>query len=94
MDTLTPAAACRHSRLQITTRQPTEFVDLTDRLQLLVADAAIGVGILNVQTLHTTTAIVVNEHEPLLLADFQAAPRSGRAGSTGATGTTTWRCGR
>ena len=77
METLTPAPACRHSRLQITTRQPTEFVDLTDRLQLLVADAAIGAGILNVQTLHTTTAIVVNEHEPLLLADFQAALAAG-----------------
>ena len=36
METLTPASVCRHSRLQITTRQPTEFVDLTDRLQLLV----------------------------------------------------------
>ena len=40
-------------------------------------------GIVNVQTLHTTTAVVVNEHEPLLLADFQAlleaaAPGDGR----------------
>ena len=77
METLSPASACRHSRLQITTRQPTEFVDLTDRLQRLVADAAIGVGILNVQTLHTTTAVVVNEHEPLLLADFRAVLEAG-----------------
>ena len=29
-------------------------------------------GIVNVQTLHTTTAIVVNEGEPLLMADFAA----------------------
>ena len=83
MDTLTPTAACRHTRLQITTSRATEFVDLTDRLQRIVADAAIGVGILNVQTLHTTTAVVVNEHEPLLLTDFQAvleagAPEDGR----------------
>ena len=85
MDTLTPTAACRHTRLQITTSRATEFVDLTDRLQRIVADAAIGVGILNVQTLHTTTAVVVNEHEPLLLTDFQAvleagAPEAGRYG--------------
>jgi secondary thiamine-phosphate synthase enzyme len=72
METLTTAPACRHSRFQISTRQPGEFVDLTERLQRLIAEAAIGVGILNVQTLHTTTAIVVNEHEPLLLADFAA----------------------
>ena len=85
MDTLTSTAACRHTRLQITTSRATEFVDLTDRLQRIVGDAAIGVGILNVQTLHTTTAVVVNEHEPLLLTDFQAvleagAPEAGRYG--------------
>ena len=83
METLTPASACRHTRLQVPTRQATEFVDLTDRLQRIVTEAAIGVGIINVQTLHTTTAVVVNEHEPLLLSDFQAtleagAPEDGR----------------
>ena len=72
METLTPALACRHTRFQISTRQPAEFVDLTDRLHQLVEETAIGIGILNVQTLHTTTALVVNEHEPLLLADFAA----------------------
>jgi secondary thiamine-phosphate synthase enzyme len=83
METLTPAPACRHIRVPISTTRPTEFVDLTDRLQQLVAGAALGVGIANVQTLHTTTAIVVNEHEPLLLTDFEAmletaAPSDGR----------------
>ena len=83
MDTLTPASACRHATIHVTTTQPTEFVDLTDRLERLVADAGFRFGILNVQTLHTTTAVVVNEHEPLLLADFQAlleaaAPGDGR----------------
>jgi len=72
METLTPAPACRHIRVPIRTKCPTEFVDLTERLQQLVAGAALGVGIVNVQTLHTTTAIVVNEHEPLLLTDFEA----------------------
>jgi secondary thiamine-phosphate synthase enzyme len=77
METLTSAAVCHHTRLQLATRQPTEFIDLTDRLQLLVADAGIAVGFLNVQTLHTTTAVVVNEHEPLLLNDFQAMLEAG-----------------
>jgi secondary thiamine-phosphate synthase enzyme len=84
MDTLTPVSACRRTaRIQVTTSHPTEFIDLTDRLERLVAEAGLRFGILNVQTLHTTTAIVVNEHEPLLLADFQslleaAAPGDGR----------------
>ena len=84
METLTPVSACRHiTRIHVTTTQPTEFIDLTDRLGRVIADAGLRFGILNVQTLHTTTAIVVNEHEPLLLADFQslleaAVPGDGR----------------
>ena len=93
METLTPLGrrseasqrrpTCHHARMHLTTTHPTEFVDLTDRLDRLVADAGLRLGILNVQTLHTTTAIVVNEHEPLLLADFQSlveavAPADGR----------------
>jgi secondary thiamine-phosphate synthase enzyme len=64
-------STCRHARIRLTTRHPTEFIDLTDRLETLVADTGVRFGILNVQTLHTTTAVVVNEHEPLLLGDFQ-----------------------
>jgi secondary thiamine-phosphate synthase enzyme len=74
---------CRHARVTITTGLPTEFVDLTDRLERLVADSGVRNGLVNIQTLHTTTAIVVNEHEPLLLGDFHAlleaaAPIGGR----------------
>ena len=84
METLTPVSACRYTTsIHLTTTQPTEFIDLTDRLQRLVTDTGLRFGILNVQTLHTTTAVVVNEHEPLLLADFQgllesAAPKDAR----------------
>jgi secondary thiamine-phosphate synthase enzyme len=54
---------------------------LTDRLEALVAEAGIRFGFVNVQTLHTTTAIFMNELEPLLLSDFasvleNAAPRN------------------
>ena len=83
MDTLTPASTCRLARIHLTTSHPTEFVDLTERLEAVVAEAGLRVGVVNVQTHHTTTGIVVNEHEPLLLTDFEAtlegaAPRDGR----------------
>jgi secondary thiamine-phosphate synthase enzyme len=83
METLTPAWTCSHARLHVTTRHPTEFIDLTDRLERLIADAGLRFGMVNVQTLHTTMAVVVNEHEPLLLSDFRqlleaAAPTDGR----------------
>jgi secondary thiamine-phosphate synthase enzyme len=73
----------RIATLGITTRQPTEFIDLTERLERLVADAGLCFGIVNIQTLHTTTGVVVNEHEPQLLSDFRelfeaTVPNDGR----------------
>ena len=72
METLAPNSTYCHSIIRMNTHQPTEFIDLSSRLAALVAEADIRVGVINVQSLHTTTAIVVNEHEPLLLADFAA----------------------
>jgi secondary thiamine-phosphate synthase enzyme len=70
METFAGTSTHHHKRLRITTARPTEFVDLTDRVQAIVAEAGVHAGIVNVQSLHTTAAIVLNEHEPLLLADF------------------------
>lgn len=72
MDTLAPTATCRHTRIRLSTERPSEFIDITDGLIDWVSDTGLAVGVVNVQTLHTTTAIVVNEHEPLLLADLEA----------------------
>jgi secondary thiamine-phosphate synthase enzyme len=70
METFAPAPAGRDHRLRIATVRPTEFIDVTDAVQALVAESGIRVGIANIQSLHTTAAIVLNEHEPLLLSDF------------------------
>jgi secondary thiamine-phosphate synthase enzyme len=70
MQTLGTSSTYCHTTIQIETHHPTEFIDLTGRLEGLVADAGIRIGFVNVQSLHTTTAIVVNEHEPFLLTDF------------------------
>jgi secondary thiamine-phosphate synthase enzyme len=83
METFAAAPACRHTRIRIATDHPTQFVDLTDRLRALVAVSGVQTGLVNVQTLHTTAAIVVNELEPLLHEDFadlleRAAPGAAR----------------
>ena len=80
METLAPTSIYRHTKMRIITERHTQFIDVTDGLEALVAEAGIRFGFVNVQTLHTTTAIVVNELEPLLLSDFatlleSAAPR-------------------
>src|SRR5205085_10993456 len=72
MEMLAPASLSRCATFSVTTRRPTEFIDVTGHLRALVASAGLRCGFVNVQSLHTTTAIVVNEHEPLLLTDFDA----------------------
>jgi secondary thiamine-phosphate synthase enzyme len=70
MQIVAPTPACRHTTVRVHTEQPTQFVDLTAELEAFVEASGIHWGILNVQSLHTTTAIVVNEHDPLLLTDI------------------------
>ena len=72
METLAPTFIYRHTRIRITTECQREFLDLTEGLEALVAEAGITVGFVNIHSLHTTAAIVVNEREPLLLGDFGA----------------------
>ena len=71
METLVPAAICHHARIRVATERAVEFIDLTSRIEELAATTGIRAGLVNIQSRHTTTAIVVNEHEPLLLADFE-----------------------
>jgi len=70
MQTVAPSQTCRHTTIRIDTERPTQFIDLTPELEAFVAASGIQSGLLNVQSLHTTAAIVVNEHEPLLLTDM------------------------
>ncbi len=71
MEMLTPLVVSHSTRLRIASRHATEFIDLTDDLRRVVTSAGIRNGLINVQSLHTTAGIIVNEHEPLLLADFE-----------------------
>jgi secondary thiamine-phosphate synthase enzyme len=58
-----------------------QFIDITDHIHTFLRKSGIQNGILNIQTKHTTTAILINEHEPLLLQDMtilmeRLSPRS------------------
>jgi len=65
-----PSPFATHLRLEVSTPHPTAFVDLTTRLSRFVSRSGVRHGLLGVQTLHTTTAVVLNEDEPLLRADI------------------------
>jgi secondary thiamine-phosphate synthase enzyme len=68
----TEEGLCGHALISLRSVRPTEFIDITDRVSALIAASGITLGFVNVQALHTTTAIIVNEAEPLLLTDFEA----------------------
>lgn len=61
---------CHHT-LRLQTGECLEFIDLTDEINRLIRQSGICNGVVNVQTKHTTTAIIINENEPLLLQDMR-----------------------
>jgi secondary thiamine-phosphate synthase enzyme len=58
-------------RLDLSSSQPTEFLDVTARLQDEVRAAGLRNGRLHLQSLHTTLGLTINENEPLLLRDLE-----------------------
>ena len=66
-------ARCHREETEVETEAALEFVDVTTLLADVVARSGIAEGLVAVQVLHTTAAIVVNEDEPLLLADLVSA---------------------
>ena len=58
-----------------------DFIDITEAVEFSIKESGIKNGIVNVQTLHTTCPLLLNENEPLLLDDFknhlaQLSPRN------------------
>src|SRR5207302_1498623 len=63
------------ARIALQSTRPTEFMDLTGRLQRVIEKAGLLNGRVHLQALHTTLGLAMNENEPLLLADLEAMLR-------------------
>ncbi|HEV2177614.1 MAG TPA: secondary thiamine-phosphate synthase enzyme YjbQ [Terriglobia bacterium] len=61
----------RHGTIRLESRECLEFIDLTERVREMVRESGVRCGSVNVQTRHTTTAILVSESEPLLMEDLK-----------------------
>ncbi len=48
-----------------------DFSDITDKVRSFVESSGIANGLVNVQTMHTTAMIILNENEPLLIEDIK-----------------------
>jgi len=60
----------RHEMLHVTTRESQQMIDITAAVETACTSAHIKAGTMTVASRHTTAAIVVQENEPLLLADL------------------------
>jgi secondary thiamine-phosphate synthase enzyme len=61
-----------HRILRVETQTAVEFVDITPLVSRAVGEAGLVAGLAMIQTRHTTTGLLVNENEPLLLTDLEA----------------------
>ncbi|MGD8897693.1 MAG: secondary thiamine-phosphate synthase enzyme YjbQ [Acidobacteriota bacterium] len=65
-----PRLVSTAATLQLETTAALEIIDLTDRVEAFLCAVHLETGWVNVQSRHTTTGLLVNEHEPLLLEDL------------------------
>jgi secondary thiamine-phosphate synthase enzyme len=65
-----PAARVICEALEYETTEAPQFVDITEDVISVVEAAGIQFGQVTVFSQHTTAAIKINEHEPLLLCDL------------------------
>lgn len=67
--------------LEYQTKKLFEFIDITEEVKKFVEESEIKQGLVNIQILHTSSALIVNENEPLLIEDIkknleQTAPQT------------------
>lgn len=60
-----------HQTVVVNTEGCFHFIDITDKILELVRKSQVKDGIINIHTKHTTTGIIINENEPLLLEDIK-----------------------
>jgi len=57
--------------IEIQTKEELDFTDVTEKVTAFIAESKIKSGLVNVQSMHTTATVIVNENEPLLIEDFK-----------------------
>ena len=67
--------------IKITTSATLDFIDITDKIKKIIKKHGIKDGVVNIQSMHTTMAVIIQEAEPLLLGDLKktldkVAPRT------------------
>lgn len=53
------------------TKEAYQFIDVTDEVVSFAEESGIKNGLVNIQIMHTSSALILNENEPLLLQDIK-----------------------
>ncbi len=61
----------KNKTLQFKTKEEFDFIDITDQIKDFVKESKIKNGLCNIQSLHTTAVVLINENEPLLISDIK-----------------------
>jgi len=66
--------------IEFQTEEELDFIDFTEKIKEFIKESQIKDGFVNIQILHTSAGLIVNENEPLLIEDFkknllQTAPK-------------------
>jgi len=61
----------KNKTIDLKTEKDTQVIDITDTVVGFIGESGIMNGLVNVQTMHTTTGMLVNENEPLLWGDLE-----------------------
>ena len=82
---LKSAFISKTSTLIISTSSAPEFIDITERVTSIVEKSEVTSGIATIFSRHTTSAIIIQENEPLLLNDMSSlletlSPKNSRYG--------------
>jgi secondary thiamine-phosphate synthase enzyme len=62
--------------IELSTQKTYEFIDITDQIKAFIVESGIKEGIVNIQLMHTSAGLIVNENEPLLLEDIKVNLRN------------------
>ena len=57
--------------IEFQTKNLFDFIDITEQVKDFIKESQIKDGLVNIQILHTSAALIVNENEPLLIEDFK-----------------------
>ncbi len=61
----------KNKTLNYQTKSEYDFIDITEEVKQFAKESKIKNGLINVQILHTSAALIMNENEPLLLEDIK-----------------------